>query len=273
MKIFDCHIHCSERSDDVLRSFAARKGFRYDLTELLSMMNDNNVEGGLLLSPPLRNGGIVPNSGTIKLCQKSGGKLFPVLTVEPYKPSVDAVVDLARKYEEYAKAFKILLGYYPIYPNDEIFSQLYDFAETQNIPVMFHTGDTATSNGSLQHSHPRNIDPLANSRPNLKIVLCHFGNPWLLDAAELLYKHPNVYADISGLFSTGAKYSQKYIKFLSKTLSEAIYFIGTADKVLFGSDYPVENIAEAIEFAESLELEKSDIDNILGTNAARLFSR
>jgi uncharacterized protein len=165
-----------------------------------------------------------------------------------------------------------LLGYYRIYPNDGIFSPLYDFAERQNIPVMFHTGDTATSNGSLEHSHPRNIDPLANSRPDLKIVLCHFGNPWIPDAAELLYKHPNVYADISGLFSTGTKYSEKYTKFLSKTLSEAIYFIGNADKVLFGSDYPIENIAEAIELAESLELEKSDVDNILGANAARLFS-
>ena len=64
---------------------------------------------------------------------------------------------------------------------------------------MFHTGDTATSTGSLKHAHPLTLDAVANLRPELKIVICHFGNPWISDVAELIYKHPNVYADISGL--------------------------------------------------------------------------
>jgi uncharacterized protein len=272
MKIFDCHIHCSERGDDVLLFYARKRGLEYNLNELLSKMQTNEISAGLLLSPPLQTGGIVSNEQIVELCQRSQGKLFPVITLEPSHDSVAGAIELAQKNKAYAKAFKILLGYYPVYPDATVFSPLFDYAEGAQMPVLFHTGDTATSSGSLKHSHPMTIDPLANSRPNLKIVLCHFGNPWLQDAAELLYKHPNVYADISGLFVAGARYSERYLKFLSKSLSEAIYYIGSVDKVIFGSDYPIEDQSDALLLARSLSLEKEEIDKILGLNAAQLFS-
>jgi uncharacterized protein len=271
-KIFDCHIHCSDRSDDILIPYAKMSGVKYNLAELLSLMDKNDIFGGLLLSPPLSNGKPLPNPEVISLCNKSKGKLFPVLTVEPTKSSVRAATDLAKKNSGYVRAFKILLGYYDVYPDDEVFSKLYDRAEESGLPVMFHTGDTATPDGSLKHSHPLNIDALANVRPELKIVVCHFGNPWLHDTAELLYKHQNVYADISGMFAGGSKYSEKYLRFLSRSLSEAIYFVGSAEKILFGSDYPVENFADALRLAKSLDVDSDQIDKILAENARQIFS-
>ena len=29
--------------------------------------------------------------------------------------------------------------------------------------------------------------------------MCHVGNPWMIDAAEVIYKNMNVWADLSGL--------------------------------------------------------------------------
>ncbi len=272
MKIVDAHLHCSELPDDELLQYARFNGLEYTLNELLRLMQENDVEQGLLLSPPTKAGPPVSNSRILELCQKSGGALFPVLTVEPERQSVLLSLKEARENGEVVKAFKIRLGYVQIYPDDPVFDPVYDYAEDEGLPVMFHTGDTATSTGSLKHSHPLTIDPLANSRRGMKIVICHFGNPWISDVGELLYKHPNVFADISGLVAgEGGKYSQKYSDSIACKLSEAIYFAGGADKVIFGTDYPVETYPAALNLVQKLKIDNEDVGKILRENALRVF--
>lgn len=268
----DVHAHCSELPGDLLIPYAKRNGLRYSLGELLTMMGESGVEQGLLLSPPGPSGRPVPNSRIISLCSKSSNRLHPVLTVEPSRSSVSEVVRLARRLRGTVKGFKVLLGYYQVFAVDGVFDRLYDYAESEGLPVLFHTGDTATSSGSLRHAHPLTLDPLANRRQELRIVLCHFGNPWIADSAELLYKHRNVYADISGMFTTGAKYSARYLQVLARQVREAIYFVGSADKVMFGTDYPVETHSSALKFAASLKLDRGDSAKLLSDNARRLFS-
>jgi uncharacterized protein len=267
----DAHVHLSELPGDLLIPFAKKNGLRYTLRELLTFMGENGVEQGLLLSPPGAGGRPVPNTRIVDLCEKSSGRLHPVLTVEPTRAAVADAVGLARRLKRGVMGFKILLGYYEVFATASVYNQVYDYAESEGLPVLFHTGDTATSAGSLRHAHPLTLDPLANKRPDLKMVVCHFGNPWLADTAELLYKHQNVYADISGMFTIGAKYSQRYFESLAHQLSEAIYYVGSADKVLFGTDYPVETYSPALKLARSLRLPRGDERKVLGGNARRLF--
>jgi len=272
LKIIDAHLHCSELPDDELINYAKFNGLEYTLEELLGMMRENNVERGLLLSPPLKGGMPVPNSRIVELCKRSNDTLFPVLTVEPDKKSVSHSIAEAREYRGYVKAFKIRLGYVPVYADDPVFDPLYDFAEEEGLPVMFHTGDTATTNGSLKHSHPLTIDPLANVRPELKIVICHFGNPWMPDVGEMIYKHPNVFADISGLVAgEGAKYAEKYLESLAEKLSDAMYFAGGADKVIFGTDYPVETYSAGLKLLKKLKIDQEDVEKISYRNAMKVY--
>ena len=270
-KVFDAHVHCSnDLKNDALAPYAGTNGLRYDLGELLGQMEAHDVYGGLLLSPP-RNGGVpFANSLILALCARSRDRLWPVLTVEPSAKSVEEALGLAKKND--VKGFKVRLGYVQVYADDRVFSPLYDFAEANGLPILFHTGDTATATGSLKHSHPMTLDPLANRRGELKMVVCHFGNPWIMDAAELIYKHPNVYADISGLFVTkGASTSAEYVKYLQARIGEAIYFAGDAKKVLFGTDYPIETYESAVEFAKGLAVDDADLRRIMSENARELF--
>ncbi|MDG7001782.1 MAG: amidohydrolase [Nitrososphaerota archaeon] len=273
-RVIDTHLHCSELSDDYLLRYAKFNGLEYTLEELLGMMSENSVERGLLLSPPLKAGGIVANSRIIELCDKSKDKLVPILTAEPTKQEISEVVKLARANKGYVKGFKIRLGYVEIFPYDPVFDPLYDYALSEGLPVLFHTGDTATSDGSLAHSHPLTIDKLANSRQDLKMVICHFGNPWISDTAELIYKHQNVYADISGLVAgDGGRYSSLYLESLAAKISDAIYFAGGTEKILFGTDYPVETFSAGLKLVEQLKIEKEDAEKILYKNAWELFFR
>jgi len=268
--IIDAHVHLSENSQDELIPYATLNGLRYNLEELLGLMDENGITGGLLLSPPLKGGIPLSNERVLELCRKSDGVLSSIFTVEPLPEEVGRAVELARRNRE-MKGFKVRLGYLKVFADDPVYDPLYAYAESEDLPVMFHTGDTATRNGSLEHAHPLTLDRLANSHPGLKVVVCHFGNPWTQDVAELIYKHPNVYADISGLVVGGSKYFEGYLDSLAEQLTRAIYFAGGAEKVIFGTDYPVSTPALGLELVRRLKVDTADRDAILSKNAARVF--
>ena len=264
-------MHLSERRNDGLRPFARMNGLQYTFAELQAVMKRNRIEKGLLLSPPLTDTGIVPNGEIVKLCRRSGKMLAPVITVEPTAKEVNAALTLAEKIEGELKAFKIRLGYIKASADSHVFAPLYDYAESEGFPVLFHTGDTAFSNGELSLSHPLNLDRVANTREELKMVLCHFGNPWFDDVAELIYKHKNVYTDMAGLITGGHAYAEKYAEWLSKKISEAIYFAGGAEKVIFGTDYPVTKYSDALGLVKMLDVSELDKERILWRNAERVY--
>ncbi len=159
-------------------------------------------------------------------------------------------------------------------PNDEVIA-LCEKSDAMLVPVITveptAKGDTAFSTGDLILSHPLTLDRLANKREQLTIVLCHFGNPWFDDVAELIYKHPNVYADISGLITPSDAYADKFLDWLARKISEAIYYAGGAEKVIFGTDYPVTTHTQALALVSRLEIAEGDKEKILWRNAEKVF--
>jgi predicted TIM-barrel fold metal-dependent hydrolase len=270
-KIIDTHVHLSGLMSDSLTGFAELNGLKYTLQEYLMIMRKLNIQNGLLLSPPLRDGGPVPNQKIIELCKKSGTRLLPVLTTEPSTKRITETLELAKRYRSEVKGFKIRLGYHTAHASDRIFEPVYDYAESEKLPVLFHTGDTATSIGHLRLSHPLELDELSNRRPDMLIVACHFGNPWFYDVAELVYKHENLYADISGLFAGGGSYGKEYMSLVASRLSQSIYYIGDARKILFGTDYPVTRPETTLKLVKMLKITDADKERILFDNAAELF--
>jgi uncharacterized protein len=272
-RIIDAHVHCSDkRKDDRLRDYAKLNGLRYDLRELLAIMKSRGVDCALLLSPPMGKGEPLPNPEIVRMCERSRDSLFPVFTVEPEKGAVRDALRLAEAHRGFVKGFKIWLGYRRVFARDEVFDPLYDYAEEHKLPVLFHTGDTASSTGSLAHAHPLTLDEVANEREDLKMVVCHMGNPWIADTAELVYKHSNVFADISGLVVGGGAYGEEYTRMLARRISEAVYFAGGAEKLLFGTDYPVETLENGLSLVSMLKVTQADKERILWRNAAGLYS-
>lgn len=270
-KAFDAHLHLSESDDDLLIHYARKSGLRYTLDELLDLMEKSGVSGGLLLSSTLEGGAPVPNEEVLRLCRMSKSRLVPGLTVEPSKPAVASAIHLAEQNRKTVRAFKIRLGYTSAFADDPVFHGLYDFAEAEGLPVMFHTGDTATTNGDLTRSHPLTLDRVANKREEMTIVICHFGNPWFDDVAELVYKHPRVYADISGLSTGGGAYARRFASWLARRITDAIYFAGGAEKVIFGSDYPVSRPSDALNLVRLLDVSGKDRERILWRNAKEVY--
>lgn len=167
------------------------------------------------------------------------------------------------------KGLKLYPGYEPFYPYDKRCQVLYDLAMEFDVPVMFHSGDTFNPKGKVRYSHPIHIDDVAVDNPQLKIIICHVGNPWIRDCMELVYKNKNVHADISGLVL--GDFKSKFRTFMLKQLKEMILYAGEPRYLLYGTDWPICRMRTYIPFVRGLGLAPEAEELILWKNAAALF--
>jgi hypothetical protein len=169
---------------------------------------------------------------------------------------------------------KLYAGYYHIGISAGKYDPVYQLAMQYNLPVVIHSGDTFSERGLLKHSHPLLIDDLAVKYPELKIVIAHLGNPWLLDTAEILYKNKNVYADMSGLL-VGDR--ALFGRFMAQDLylnmfRTALILADRYDKLLFGTDWPLSHTDMYIEFIKKLVPEAHHHD-VFYRNALNVFTK
>ena len=59
---------------------------------------------------------------------------------------------------------------------------------------------------------------------------------------------------------------------LALRISDAVYFAGRAEKLLFGTDYPVETHEDGLALVSMLKVTQADKEKILWRNASRLYS-
>ena len=67
------------------------------------------------------------------------------------------------------------------------------------MPMLVHPAGQFTEQSKLEFARPYLLDEVARAFPKLRIVLSQMGQPWLEKTISLLRKHPNVFADVSGL--------------------------------------------------------------------------
>lgn len=167
------------------------------------------------------------------------------------------------------KGLKIYAGYEPYYPYDPRYQKAYDLCVEYDVPVMIHTGDTFSEKGKLKYSHPLHIDELAVDNPELKIVMCHLGNPWIEDCQEIVYKNDNVYADMSGL-SVG-KFDHFFEKIMVEKVAELINYAGEPRYLLYGTDWPISDMDSYLSFVAKLKLKTKYRKELMYNNSKRLF--
>ncbi|MCM3215615.1 amidohydrolase family protein [Niallia taxi] len=174
--------------------------------------------------------------------------------INPYKLGTAAIAELEREIQkDNVVGIKIYLGYYPFYAYDQVYDLVYELAEKYDLPVVFHSGDTYSERGLLKYSHPLAIDEVAVKYRKIRFMMAHFGDPWTLTGAEILYKNRNVYADLSGLVVGARKeLEQAQQGIFLQHLRHALVYSNSYDKLLFGTDWPLAPFGPYIEFIQNL---------------------
>lgn len=175
------------------------------------------------------------------------GTLHP--EYENFEKEIDRIISLGLKGIKLHPDFQ----FFPIddvrmYPAYEIISQ-------KGLPVLFHMGDV-----HYDYSSAKRLVKLMNDFPKLICIGAHLGGHLKWDEAEEYLIGKNLYLDSS---STSRKLAPSEIKRL--ILKHGV------DKVLFGTDYPIERHDEALQNFLNLGFTEEENRMILFDNAYRLI--
>jgi predicted TIM-barrel fold metal-dependent hydrolase len=205
-----------------------------------------------------------------------GPKLHPVGLAHPERfdqDHLDRVEEVLKQGK--VKALKAYLGYLHYESYSPGYRRYFKLAAKYNIPVIFHCGDTYSRIAKVKYAHPLKIDEVAVDFPETKFVIAHFGNPWLMDAAEVVYKNTNLWADLSALLIGDAKAfaameKEGLLDRAVKRIKEGIEYTEAPERFLFGSDWPLSPMEVYRNFIRRLFPEKLHAA-VFGGTAKALF--
>ena len=140
--------------------------------------------------------------------------------------------------------------------DDEKCDKIYSLCQGR-LPVYLHTGDNRYA-----FSNPDNMLPILEKYPDLIVVGAHFGG-WSCwrEAAEKLSGYKNFYVDCSSSFD-----------WLTPEQAKELVRAYGADRVLFGTDFPMWSHKKELEAFYAMGLTAEEEKKILSENAIRLFS-
>ncbi len=133
--------------------------------------------------------------------------------------------------------------------------RIYQCAMDIGLPILMHMGDKNTDN-----SKPARLANVLESFPKLTVIAAHMGGVFDWEEAIKCLYGKDVYFDTSS--------TMPFVK------SEKVYkmiYMHDVNKILFGSDFPIQWTSEALEDIYRLNLSDEDRNKILYENAAKLL--
>jgi predicted TIM-barrel fold metal-dependent hydrolase len=198
------------------------------------------------------------------------GVADPARTEAEHLRRVDALLAAGQ-----VRALKGYLGYLHYAPDHPGYRPYYELAARHGVPCILHTGDTYSPRAKLRYAQPLAIDEVAVDHPNVRFVLAHFGNPWLADAAEVVYKNVNVWADLSGLVvgdeaAFTAEEKRDTLLDLAAAVRQAFRYAERPNRFLYGSDWPLAPMAAYRNFIRGV-IPEVHHQQVFEDNARTLF--
>ncbi len=239
--------------------------------DLVASMDEAGIDYSLLIADSILPGG-TSTEQAIAISEKYP-RIKPIGCLSVTNIS-DGAIGTLFSYLKQGKihAVKLYPGYENYYLTDKRLNPFFQKMQELGFPVVIHTGFLmAGLPGLLRQAQPLYIDDLANTYPNLKIVMAHFGNPWIVDAAAVMLRNKNVYADLSGYFKEFVPISKEAVDFFVQDLQLIRNIVGDAKRFIFATDWPLYSQKEYLEAVQSLTLSSEEQDLIFWKNAKELF--
>ena len=140
--------------------------------------------------------------------------------------------------------------------NDPRCMKIYELCLERGLTVPIHMGDLR-----YEYSRPEKLIPVIKEFSGLKVIGAHLGG-WSLwkEAADTLAEYPDFYVDCSSSLA-----------FMPPEQAAAIIRDYGAERVLFGTDYPMWEFKAELERFRALGLSEEENKLILWKNSSELF--
>ena len=177
---------------------------------------------------------------------------IPFGTMHPEMP--DKGAEIERMISLGLKGIKLHPDFQKFSIDDPLAEEIYE-AAAGKLPILFHTGDYRQD-----YSNPHRLLKMMRKYPKLSCIAAHMGgwSVWEGDA-KCLYGE-NVYFDTSS--SLWFIHEKKAVELIREH---------GAEKVLFGTDYPVMGVKEELDRFNRLDLSEDEREMILYKNVLNLL--
>ncbi len=242
--IIDLHTHVWANLDQLGPELASRRrsrsvgnGAQLDAIPASHERAMGCVDGAVVMGFRAdRIGARVPNEFIAGFAAKDPRRRVGVAGIDPMSSDVldeiEAAVGLGLVGVTVSPASQ---GFHPSHSDA---MRVYERCAELALPIFVTVEEPLTAATVLEFARPGAWDEVARALPSLPIVIGQIGHPWIDEALLLVGKHERVFADISGV---AARPWQLYNSLLSASS------MGVMDKLLFGSGFPNDPPAHAIE--------------------------
>ena len=190
--------------------------------------------------------------------------LIPFINLDPLQDERTMTDEIMNRVNNNgAKGIKLHPNSQQFFPNDHRLWPAYQTAGQIGLPVMCHAGKFATR---IQYAQPKHFKEVLATFPNLTLVMAHLGQGFLDETRSLARTYPNLFFDCSAIVSAADT-----ARGISDTeLTNLIKEIGV-ERVMFGSDFPWHDPAEAVERLLKLDFSEQEKQLLLADNAIRIY--
>jgi len=278
MKIIDAHMHFS--NIQAFYSAAEEAGVDYSYTGYLNECVKNGIDTMVCMGLGESKPHTFPDKNAqmpmlADLHEKLPVGLHTCIGINPHMIDDVAINKIREKIkaDEKVVGFKIYAGYYHYFIHDKIYDPIYKLAAEFGLTVAIHTGVTYSEQGLMEYSHPLAADRLAVKYRDVNFLLCHMGNPWIMDASEVTYKNRNVFMDISGLVEGNAEHIQNTLNepLLMNHYMTGLKYLNNYKKILFGTDWPIVPLKAYINFCKIITPSYA-YEDVFRENAKKLYN-
>ncbi|MDR2570749.1 MAG: amidohydrolase family protein [Oscillospiraceae bacterium] len=276
MKIIDAHMHFS--NIQAFKQGTLDSKVDYSADGLLKEYIDNGIISCVCMGLTETAPGLTPD----KLAQTpmdadlacSPVQMGICLGINPYSLNTEAVarIEQVLAMRKDIVGFKIYAGYYHVDINDDTYMPVYKLAAGHDLAVAVHGGETYFKGGLVEYSRPIHIDKLAHTFADMRIIICHMGFPWVMEACEIATKNDNVYVDISGLAVGGAAECERMRTepLIRDYFRQGLVFMNDYKKVIFGTDWPLIPVAPYIEACKAI-IPEDAVEDVFYNNAVKVY--
>ena len=139
--------------------------------------------------------------------------------------------------------------------DDPRLMSIYEMIEGR-LPLIVHTGDYRTD-----FSHPRRLKNILHTFPDLVVDAAHFGGWSVPEIGYDVLHDENVFIDVSSSMA-----------FLGNRRTRELVNLWGADRVMFGSDFPMWRPTKEYEDFASLDFTEAELENMTWHNAERFLN-
>lgn len=237
------------------------------ITDFFSLMDHAGIDIAVIQGEDMETtyNRKIPNEIVRDLVQKYPDRFRGFAGVDPHKGK-RAVKEIEKMVSEGLSGVMIAPWEHNLFTDDKKYFPIYEKCIELDVPIWAHTSLNFSHVIPMEYGRPLILDRVAVKFPDLKIVAGHAGWPWVTEMVALLWRHPNVYADISGV-------RPKYMGMVETGWAPLVHYGNSIlkNKILFATAWPLVMFKDAVDDVRGLSL-KPEVEKLwFGENAKKLL--